>query len=415
MSTTIALLSIGDELLIGRTVNTNASWLGHTLTQAGAYIQQNLTLADRVADIHDALDRALAQADVVITTGGLGPTSDDYTVAALADYAGLPLALHHPTLDHIDALLRRRGRTPNAHSQKMAMLPEGATVLPNAAGAAPGLLLHLRGKPVFVLPGVPHEMKTLVQDAVLPWLQAHMALDHVHYHTWHLVAAESELAALLAPVEAEMPPYMSLAYNPNLGTLDLRLGLRTPALQPAQQATYDRIRQQMAAIVAPWCYGENGLTLSQALGQALMARGWQLALAESCTVGTLASTVAAQPGASAWYVGGALTYSNALKTSLLGVPEADLAQHGAVSEAVAVAMAQGVARLTGAQVALATTGVAGPDGGTPDKPVGTVWIGLHTPQGTLARKFLFEQDRQRNMQRAANAALWLALSTLRKG
>ncbi|MBX3102114.1 MAG: CinA family nicotinamide mononucleotide deamidase-related protein [Bacteroidetes bacterium] len=413
MPATLEILCIGDELLIGRTVNTNATWLGNALTEAGAYVSHSVTLADRVTDIHQALQLALSRADVVITTGGLGPTGDDYTVAALAQYAGMPLELHAPTLAHIDQLLRARGRQPNEYSRKMALLPKGATVLPNPAGAAPGLLMHIADKPVIILPGVPHEMKALMQDHVLPWLHRHYALDKVQYHTWHLVAAESELAALLAAQEAGLPEACSLAYNPGLGILDLRLGMRIPAPDAGKQVRFEQIRAEISRIVAPWCYGENGVSLAMALGQALRTQGLQLAVAESCTAGLLANTIAEVSGASAWYVGGALTYSNVLKTQLLGVPPVLFETAGAVSEEVALAMAAGVAGLTGAQVALSTTGIAGPEGGTPDKPVGTVWIGVHTPAGTVARRFLFEKDRRRNMQRAVHAALWMACKALR--
>lgn len=410
--TTVEILAIGDELLIGRTVNTNATWLGRQLTEAGLDVRRVTTLADGLAPLHRALDRALAEHDVVICTGGLGPTSDDYTMEALAAYAGVGLQLHSPAEEQLKAFLIQRGRTYTVGHSKMVTLPAGAEPLLNPVGAAPGLRMELKGKPVFALPGVPHEMTALTEEYVLPWLQAHLPLAEVRYENWRVVAAESEVAALVKDLEDNFPAGIGLAYNPGIGMLDLRLGLRT-GVPGSLDADFDRIAAELDRRVQPWCFARGLTTLSEAVGYLLRDRGATIAVAESCTAGTIARTLAETAGSSAWYVGGALTYSNELKTKLLGVSPELLHAEGAVSREVAIAMAEGAARLCDTQYAISSTGIAGPGGGSEDKPVGTVWVGLHTPQGTTAHHFLFERDRLRNMQRTSIAALWLLYKALR--
>ncbi|MFN7709136.1 MAG: CinA family nicotinamide mononucleotide deamidase-related protein [Sphingobacteriia bacterium] len=411
--TKVELLTIGDELLIGRTVNTNASWLGARLAEAGLQLGRISTLADVPADIHRALDRALAEYDLVILTGGLGPTRDDYTAQALADYVGQPLEVHAPSEARFRSFLAERNRPYTANHNQMLSIPRGSVGLVNPAGAAPGIRMMVGGKAVFALPGVPHEMKALYEAELLPWLQQHVPRAEVRYENWRLVVAESELANRLAEVEDALAPGLSLAYNPGLGMLDLRLGMRTEEPGSLDAVFADTV-QAIDARVRPWCFARGNTSLSEAVGRALQVRGLTLSVAESCTAGTLARTLAETPGSSAWYQGGVLTYSNELKTKLIGVPAELLATAGAVSSEVATAMAAGVAGLCHTPLAISTTGIAGPDGGTPDKPVGTVWVGLHTPLGTTTHLLRLEKDRLRNMQRASTAACWILYGWLRQ-
>ncbi|SHK11604.1 competence/damage-inducible protein A [Rhodothermus profundi] len=401
----IILLTIGDELLTGTTVNTNAAWLGAELTAHGFTVVRAETLRDDPHAICQALQRARAEADVVIVCGGLGPTHDDRTREALADCLNRPLQMHAALLEQIKAYFTRRGRHMPERNQVQALVPEGFTPIPNPLGTAPGLWLQDASGIVVVLPGVPHELQGLMREAVLPRLQQLPGRPAILQRT--LVTAgigESELQQRLQGVESLLDEAVQLAYLPSPYGVRLRLTARAASREAAQQ----RLSELVAFIqkrIQPYLVSLSGETLEVVVGKLLRRLGATVAVAESCTGGHLADCITNVSGASTYFRGGVVAYDNAVKVEVLGVAPELLAREGAVSEAVAIQMARGVRKRLGAQVALATTGIAGPTGGTPDKPVGTVWIGLADDQVAFAQRYFLPDDRKRFKQRATAAAL----------
>lgn len=404
------VIAIGNELLLGRTQDTNTHWLAQRLTALGLPLGYAQVVPDTPEALVAALALALSRSQFIICTGGLGPTKDDLTKKTLADYFGLPLALHTPTLQHIEALYRSRGREPNASVPLQATLPVGATLLHNGVGTAPGMLFDAgEGRSVVALPGVPYEMKHLFDTHVAPVVTAQYVDDHLRQHTFRTAAVpESELALRIAAVEDNLPPELFLAYNPGLHTVDLRLNLHGPRSRAAElDALFEAARTALRDQLGRDVYAEGDTSLAQAVGALLVGRGETVSVAESCTGGQLLAALIAPAGASSYVRGGVVPYSNDLKTRLLGVAPELLAAHGAVSEPVAIALAEGARTHLGGTWGVGITGVAGPGGGTEAKPVGTVWVAISGPTGSHARQFAFEKDRGRNQQRSVIMALEL--------
>ena len=400
------IFAIGDELLIGRTLETNAHRLAQGLYIRGIQLRQVRVIPDEAPAIRRCLDEC--SASLAITTGGLGATTDDCTRRTLADWLGVPLVQHPDALARMQTYYARRNRPLNPISVQMSFVPQGAEVLLSDVGAAPGLRIDRpSGGTLFVLPGVPWEVDHLAERYLWPWIEAHASGGRVEQRILRTVGApESKLAGLLEPLENRLPPDLKLAYNPSLASLDLRLVLQTssedwPRRQPEFEAAWTELQER----VRPYIYGMDNERLEAVVGQQLAARNLTVAVAESCTGGGLAARLVSVAGASAWMVGGVVAYSNELKINLLGVDEDLLSEHGAVSEAVARALAEGVRQRLGADIGVATTGIAGPDGGTSTKPVGTVWMAVSSAAGTEARHYLFERDRSRNIERSVVAAL----------
>ncbi len=402
------IVAIGNELLIGRTQDTNSHWLAQQLTAVGLTVGRISAVADDAGAIRAALAQALAESNPVLITGGLGPTKDDITKKTLAEFFNSPLVEDAGVRAHLEAWYAQRGRTVNPLILTQALVPAGAAALPNPVGSAPGLHFTTpTGRHIFCMPGVPHEMKAIVQGSVLPFVMRQFVQGYRMHHTLRTVGKpESELAQHIADIENALPPEMQLAYNPILHQVDLRLTLHcTAASRQALQPVYDETLNKLRNRVEPWLYAEQEETLEAAVGRMLVARGWHIAMAESCTGGALGAALVREPGASRYVRGGWMAYYNAIKLQQLGVDPDVIRQHGAVSEATARAMAEGARRTLGADVALSTTGIAGPDGGTPEKPVGTVWVGYADANGSHAEKFQFENDRQRNINRTVVMAL----------
>ncbi len=403
---TAEIFAIGDELLIGRTLETNAHRLAQGLYARGMRLRQVRVIPDEAPAIRRCLEECTA--DLAITTGGLGATRDDCTRQTLAQWLGVTLVQHPEALARMQTYYARRNRPLNPISEQMSFVPQGAEVLLSDVGAAPGLRIDRpAGGVLFVLPGVPWEVDHLAERYLWPWLEAHGTGGHVEQRVLRTVGApESKLAALLAPLEDRLPPDLKLAYNPSLSSLDLRLVLHTAREDwPLRQPQYEALWAELQERVGPYIYGTGDDRLEGVLGDQLATRGLRIALAESCTGGALAARLVSVAGASAWVAGGVVAYSNELKMELLDVPQELLREHGAVSEPVARAMAEGVRQRLGADLGLSTTGIAGPDGGTPTKPVGTVWMACAGAEGTMARHHLFERDRSRNIERSVVAAL----------
>ena len=405
----LEVITIGTELLLGAALDTNALDLGTALAAAGIEITRRTTVADKPAMVADAVRGALERTGAVLTTGGLGPTRDDLTKQAVAGVFGRPLVLNEAVLRHIEERFRRFGRSMTPSNRVQAELPQGAVALSNPRGTAPGIWLEDGDRLVIMLPGVPVEMRGLLVEEVLPRLVARMARAGgetrvVRSRTLRTTGVpESALAERIAAIEDGLGD-ITLAYLPSIAGVDLRL--TAWELPPAEAdallgEAVDRLRRELGAR----CYGEDGADLAAVVLEQLRRRGWRLAVAESCTGGMLGERITAVPGSSEAFVGGVIAYSDAVKAALLDVPQATLDGHGAVSEATVRAMAEGATRRFGVECALAVTGIAGPAGGTPEKPVGTVWIAARHGGETraLQRQFLGERDEIR--ARSAQAAL----------
>ncbi|MTB49483.1 competence/damage-inducible protein A [Lewinella sp. W8] len=400
------ILTIGDEILIGQVTDTNATYMASALSDEGFDVVEHLSVADERKAITDGLDRALAAAAVVLITGGLGPTKDDITKKVLADYFGSTLAFHAETWERLSKLYRKFGREPQESHRVQCMLPETATILTNKFGTAPGMWFEREGKIVVSMPGVPYEMRNLVDDEVMPRLK-NLDTGTTRLRSLTILTAgegESAIAVRIEAVEAALPEHMSIAYLPNLGTVRLRLSTRgTDEEVMARELQY--FHDKLKALIGELIFGYGKQDIAASVGERLRQREQTVVTAESCTGGTIAKFFTANAGSSAYFQGGVVAYSNQLKQSLLGVPEQTLIDHGAVSEATVVAMATGARARLGADYAIATSGIAGPGGGTKEKPVGTIWIAIAGPEGTTARLLRAGKDRQQNITYTALQAL----------
>tara|TARA_B100001564_G_scaffold317281_1_gene293184 strand:- start:338 stop:1633 length:1296 start_codon:yes stop_codon:yes gene_type:complete len=404
----IHLISIGDELLIGQTVNTNAAWMGRELTLEGWVVSGTEVIADKPKDIVDALDRGLTSADAVLITGGLGPTKDDVTKHVLASYFDTPLVMHEPIAKAIEAWFNSRNVPFLEVNRLQAMLPEDCTVLPNPLGTASGMWFERGGHVVVSMPGVPYEMEGLMTQEVLPRLQEHFELPTTLYET--VVTAgigESSLSALVEPWENGLSEKgVSLAYLPSPGQVKMRLGVHGPASDREKlEALIASETETLVKLIAPHVVGRGNMDIPGAVLKLLRKHDQTVATAESCTGGAVAQMLTGVSGASASYLGSVVAYDNRVKSDVLGVPESALETHGAVSEVVVLAMAEGVRQRLGTTWGVSTSGVAGPSGGTEDKPVGMVWMAIAGPHGCRAWVHRFGSQRARIVQRASRRIL----------
>lgn len=399
------IITIGDEILIGQIVDTNSAWMAQRLGEIGATVRRKYSIGDRREEIVSAVEESLAASDAVLITGGLGPTKDDITKRVLAELFHSTLVRHQPTYERVERMMTARGIEFNALNQSQALVPECCTVLTNHKGTAPGMWFEREGKVVVSLPGVPFEMEALMTESVLPKLQEHFALRSVVHRTAITFGlAESMMAAHIAQWEDALPPYLHLAYLPSPSQLRLRLS----AYDVEREEAVREIDSQFAKLLpllGDYFVGWESDTLQSVVADKLVERGESLAVAESCTGGALAAKFTAMSGASAYFMGGVVAYDNSIKERVLGVSAETLRDHGAVSREVAVQMAEGVRRLCGTTYGVATTGIAGPTGGSDEKPVGTVWMAVSGPRGTVAEVKVHGRLRAQNIERAASAAI----------
>jgi nicotinamide-nucleotide amidase len=401
----IYLLNIGDEILIGQIVNTNAAWMGRQLNLIGARVVQAAVVGDDLAQIQQGLRAGLEQADAVLITGGLGPTKDDVTKKALADFFGVELSFHEPTFDRLTRIFARFGRSTTEAHKEQCFIPDNAVVLTNQQGTAPGLWMEHQGKALVSMPGVPHEMEYLMTEEVMPRLREKFGGKPIQHRTLLTVGeGETILAERIADIEDALPDHIKLAYLPNLGQVRLRLTGSAPD-EAALAAELDHYQGLLAERLPDVIFGYDNDTLEAAVGRLLRERGLTLATAESCTGGYLAHLVTSVPGSSAYFQGSVVAYDNRIKQLLLGVSPDTLAAHGAVSEATVREMVAGARRQLGVDVAVATSGIAGPDGGTPDKPVGTIWLAVGNGDRTETRLIRAGKDRVKNIHLASIYAL----------
>lgn len=408
------IINIGDELLIGQVINTNASWLAERLNGIGIKVRQITAISDSGSHITNAIDEAFAHSGLVILTGGLGPTKDDITKLVLAGYFNSSLIMHEPTLHHVENFFKQRGRKITELNRKQAEIPACCEPLPNPNGTAPGMWFEKDGKLLVSVPGVPYEMKSLFEDHILSRL-ASMINGDVIIHKTVLTqgVGESFLAELIAGWEDNLPSNIRLAYLPQPGIVRLRLTATGNDKIGLEKMLTNQI-EQLKKIIPDIIFGYDSDTLEQVIGELLKKSGATICTAESCTGGYLAHMITRVSGSSAYFKGSVIAYSNELKTSLLGVDPMLINEHGAVSREVVEAMAMGARKKLKTSYALSTSGIAGPTGGTPEKPVGTVWIALAGPKGVESRHFLFGSHRERNIHITALAALNMLRTKLKQ-
>lgn len=408
------VITIGDEILIGQIVDTNTASIARKLNNVGITIIEKVSVGDTRQEIVATVERAMERSEVVIITGGLGPTKDDITKHTLASIFNSELCYNETEGEHVRMLLERRGIAFTDLNRAQAMLPECCTVLHNAHGTAPGMWFDTeRGGVVIALPGVPFEMEHLMEDEVVPRLKARFELKSiVHLTLITRGIPESILAERIAAWEDALPRYMHLAYLPAPNVVRLRLSAYDVDEEVAR-AEMGAELEKLNAIIGDNIVGMEGATLEERVHEMLVARGLKLAVAESCTGGVIASKFTSMPGASAYFMAGIVAYSNEAKHDILGVSNESLARYGAVSEQVAMEMAEGARRTTGADYAIATTGIAGPTGGSAEKPVGTVWMAVATPTKRFAIMRNSGTDRGQITSRASAYAIELLYNELK--
>lgn len=404
------IIVIGDEILIGQTVDTNSTFIATHLNLNGITVKQKRVIADDAPAIIDALDQVLPETTLVFMTGGLGPTKDDITKKTLADYFGGELVFNQDVYDNIVRLFKGFGRTPSPANRDQALLPNTAEVVFNEIGTASGMHFSKDGKHYFSLPGVPYETEYLVEKKIIPWILGNFKMDTlIHKTILTQGVPESELSDMLSDWEQSLPSSLKLAYLPSAGMVKLRLSTYEGDRKVQMRLIDDevvRLKEVLGNIV----FGEDAQTLQEVLGILLKERQMMLSTAESCTGGYIASLVTSVAGSSEYFNGSVVSYSNQAKMDLLGVRQEDLEEYGAVSEAVVEQMARGAMERFGTQCSIATSGVAGPGGGSEEKPVGTVWIAVGLKGDVISKRFHFGKDRRRNIRRSA----LMALDMLRK-
>jgi len=411
--TTVEIITIGDELLIGQVIDTNSSWMSHELNTIGFNVKYKTTVGDNECDILEAFGKALERAQVVLVTGGIGPTKDDITKKTLCKFYNTTLVFDEKTLETIVTVIQGFGRDMNELTRTQAYVPQNCEIIQNRIGTAPITWFETNGKVLVSMPGVPYEMKWAMSEEILPRLKDffHPADNILHKTFWVKNYPESLLAIHLETFENELPSSIKLAYLPTYGLIRLRLsGRGTDAKEIS--SLMDEQRKKLIAYLHEDIISEIDEDLEKILHKTLVEKKLTLALAESCTGGKLSSLFTAIPGCSSYFKGGIVCYSNEIKQNLLGVDSTILAKHGAVSKPVVEAMALGANRNFNADCVIAISGIAGPDGGTPEKPVGTVWIAVSYKGLIQSQKHQFSQNRESNILRACNNGIRMLLEMI---
>lgn len=411
------LLTIGDELLIGQTTNTNAAWLGEQLSLLGIDVTRSTVVGDQAQAIVRELDRAYDDAELVVTTGGLGPTHDDVTRHAVADYFGRELAEDDELMERIERYYTRSGREMPDAARGLALVPEGFELLDNPVGTAPGLWCADTSSEgerlVAVLPGIPQEMKAIAEASLFPQLQGRTDRQTVVHRTLKTTGiGETRLQQEVGDLSGYLNDTLRMAYLPSTNGVRLRLSAYGSDKEEAKRRIQE-LEDELHNRVGKYIFGSGDDELEAVLGDMLDERGLTVATAESCTGGFVAHRLTNVSGSSSYTAGGVVAYANSVKVKVLGVDPETLEAHGAVSEPVARQMAQGVREALGADVGVSTTGIAGPTGGTPDKPVGTIWVGYADDQGERAVRLQFTEDRMLNKELFSTSALDLIRRQLR--
>lgn len=403
-----SIITIGDELLIGQTIDTNSAWMAQELNKIGVWVKRRIAVGDTRDDIWQALDEESRDSQIILITGGLGPTADDITKPLLCEYFGGKMIVNNEVLEHVKNIFARLNRPMIERNAKQAEVPDVCTVLMNARGTAPGMLFRKDGRVFVSMPGVPHEMKGIMTDEVLPLLQREFKMPFILHRTLLTAGVgESFLADLIEHWENQLPSFIKLAYLPNYGMVRLRLtasGSEKEMMEKELDAQFNQLQQ----IVKDHLVVTEDLPLEKALGDLLKQKGKSIATAESCSGGYIAHLITSIPGSSDYFKGTVVSYSYDAKETILGVNHETLETKGAVSEETIKEMFDGLLRVTTADYGIATSGIMGPGGGTEDKPVGTVWVAVGSRKKMVAKRLQFRHDRLKNIElTAANAMLMM--------
>lgn len=399
------IISIGDEILYGQTLDTNSHWISARLDEIGIKVRRKITIGDTREEILSALSESTERADVILITGGLGPTKDDLTKPLLAEFFGVGMVRNQEVLTHLKTIFTKRGRQLNTLNEQQADLPANCTMLMNSTGTAPGMWFHENDTIYISMPGVPYEMKSLMNDHVLPQLRKLFSKGVIYHKIIRTIGIpESTLAEKISDWEDALPKHIKLAYLPTFGQVKLRLtalGQDKAALEQAVMAEVDKLIPQIDHFI----YGYGNDEIEKVVGDMLMAQGQTIAFAESCTGGYISHLITSVAGSSQYFKGSIISYDYDVKVNSLDVDKQIMEEKGAVSEEVVLQMARAVREKLGSDVGVSVSGIAGPGGGTEDKPVGTVWIGYSDKHKTIAKQFNFLKDRNLNIKFSALSAL----------
>ena len=399
------IVAIGDELLYGQTLNTNTHSLSKMLTDVGFRVIKHISIADERQVILDTFEEMARVAKVVLITGGLGPTKDDITKKTFAEYFNVGMRRDEKVLKHIDNLFSSRGRMMNDMNRSQADIPTNCTVIPNKLGTAPGMWFEKENCIFVAMPGVPHETLSMTEKEVIPRLLDYFKpASIVHKKIQTIGVPESILAQKIEEWEDNLPSHIRLAYLPHLGKVTLRLTSEGEDRQKIEEELEVQIKK-VVPLIQEYVFGFGEVTIEEAIADLLEQKGWNISVAESCTGGNIATTFTQHMGAGAYFEGGIVAYSNDVKKTILGVKQETLAKYGAVSEQTACEMAKGVREKLSTNIGIATTGIAGPTGGTADKPVGTVWIAYSDEKETVAKLYNLTKSRNLNIQLTTNVVL----------
>jgi nicotinamide-nucleotide amidase len=400
------IITIGDEILIGQIIDTNSAWMARELNLLGINVYQITSISDNNEHIINSLEQAASRADIILVTGGLGPTKDDITKQTIAGYFGATLVQNKEVLQHIYNLLQPRGIKINELNIRQADVPDNCQIIFNSCGTAPGMWFDRNGKVYVFMPGVPFEMTNMMTHEVLPRLKKYFETPAIVHKTLMLYGiAESALAQLIEPWELQLPEYIKLAYLPSMGMLKLRLTAKGENYNFLSSLIEQEVGK-LLPVINGWHYGYDDELLEVTIGKLLKNNNKTISTAESCTGGKIASFITSVPGSSSYFKGAIVAYANEIKTSLLNVPSELINEKGAVSQQVVESMAANACQILGSDYSIATSGIAGPDGGTPEKPVGTVWIAVASKHKVIARKYFFsDNNRDRNIQRSSLSAM----------
>jgi len=408
------IITIGDEILIGQIIDTNSSWLGQELSKIGISVVHRSSVSDQEQAIRNALHDAAQRADIIIMTGGLGPTKDDVTKSTLAKFFGVGLVENAKVKDWVTQIFKMRNLPMIDTNIAQAMVPENCEVLFNRSGTAPGMWFDINDKIYISMPGVPFEMKVIFEEECLPKLKSKYNLPVILHRTILTCnIGESFLAKKIETLENNLPAHIKLAYLPSVGMVRLRFSGKHTDINLLTQEM-NTVIASLYEVIGEYIYGGENDTLERNVGLLLKAESKTIATAESCTGGYIAHLITSVAGSSAYYKGSVISYANEVKINELGVLPETLKNHGAVSEACVKQMAEGVRKKLNTDIAIATSGIAGPDGGTKDKPVGTVWIAVSTENETIAQMYQMGDHRERTIQRTAIAALDMVRKILLK-
>ncbi len=399
------IITIGNELTEGRITDTNAKWLAGRFTAEGFAVARISSVRDKIEEVTTIISEAAGRSDTVILSGGLGPTSDDVTKASLCKLTGTKLVTDKKVLEHIRKMLKGRGLPMNENNRRQSEIPDGTRAIHNPLGTAPGIWLEYNGRVIVAMPGVPFELEHMTGSEVIPRLKERFGTTGYYSRTVMTSGSfEAMLAEILAGFEKELPPEVNLAYLPSPGVIKLHLSASAGTQNEAREMVDNQV-DKLSREIPQYITAYDDEPLEMTVGRLLKESGKSLCTAESCTGGKISSMIVSVSGSSVYYKGGVVAYSNRLKTGLLGIDSAVLEKHGAVSRETAEEMAINACRITEADYSVAVTGIAGPDGGTPGKPVGTVCIAVNSPSGCISEIHRFGDNRERNILRASTAAL----------